>query len=360
MVGNEYLKKIYSGKTVLVTGHTGFKGSWLSLWLDQLGAEVVGYSDKVPTAPSHHEILELDLKSIAGDVRNLELLTKTVEDIKPDVVFHLAAQPLVRYSYKNPIETYDTNVMGSLKLYEACRKVDSIRAIVSITTDKVYYNKEWNYGYRENDTLGGYDPYSSSKSCMEIMTASIRNSYFNLNEYGRSHQTLISTVRAGNVIGGGDWACDRLIPDLVRSVIKNETVSIRSPKAVRPWQHVLEPLYGYLLVGARLVSGEKEFASAFNFGPISRADITVQDICQRFSNVWSGFKFEIDEDHAKNSHETKFLQLDSSKALAQLAWKPVWDDDPFSKTFLWYREYYENGKTISNNQLSDYIKAISA
>jgi CDP-glucose 4,6-dehydratase len=242
----------YKDKTVLITGHTGFKGSWLSFWLTQLGAKVVGYALEAPTVPNHIELLTLDIISINGDIRDLEKLNKTFEEYKPDIVFHLAAQPIVKISYEDPIETYETNVIGALKVFEACRKTN-VKAIINITSDKAYENKEWIWGYRENDPLGGYDPYSSSKGCADLLANSYRSSYFNPKEYQKSHNTLLASCRAGNVIGGGDWAQDRLMTDIMLSVSQGKKVSIRNPYATRPWQHVLEPLSGYLLVGQKLL-----------------------------------------------------------------------------------------------------------
>jgi len=349
---------IYAGKKVLITGHTGFKGSWLSLWLHQLGAEVVGYSKEIPTQPSHFELLDLPIETITGDVRDGEKLKEVVAKHRPDLVFHLAAQPLVRLSYNKPVETYETNVIGSLKLYEACR-ASEIKAIVSITTDKVYHNQEWLWGYRENDPLGGYDPYSSSKGCMELMTDSYRNSYFNLSKYKESHQTLLATARAGNVIGGGDWAEDRLIPDLVRGVVKGEAAIIRSPQSVRPWQHVLEPLYGYLLLGEQLLRENTSFAEAWNFGPLQRANITVGAICEVFKKEWPAFSYIVDTNQVQEMHETNFLQLDSTKSFTRLNWQPQWDDDPFSQTINWYYQFSTENKVISKSQLKAYTNSFS-
>ena len=226
---------IYKDKTVLVTGHTGFKGSWLCFWLKQMGAKVVGYSLEAPTTPNHFELLNLDITSIKGNIKDLEHLNTVFQTYKPDIVFHLAAQALVKYSYENPIETYETNVMGTLKVFEASR-INNVKAIVNITSDKAYENKEWIWGYRENDPMGGYDPYSSSKGCADILATSYRNSFFNIKDYKKTHNTLIATCRAGNVIGGGDWAKDRLITDIMISVSQDKKVSIRNPKATRPWQ----------------------------------------------------------------------------------------------------------------------------
>jgi len=279
---------IYKNKKVLITGHTGFKGSWLALWLKELGAEVIGYALKPPTTPSHYELLtqqptdNLNIISIEGDIRNYIKLNEIFQSYKPEIVFHLAAQPLVRYSYINPVETFETNVMGTINVFEACRNCESVRAIVNITSDKCYENKEWVWGYRESDPMGGYDPYSASKGCAELVTSAYRNSFFTPSYplTDSPPRVLLASARAGNVIGGGDWADDRLIPDIMRATAKNESVIIRNPKATRPWQHVLEPLSGYLLLGQKLLEGRKEFAGGWNFGPDDESNITVENLIE--------------------------------------------------------------------------------
>ena len=271
---------IYNNKTVLVTGHTGFKGSWLCFWLIQMGAKVIGYSLEPPTSPNHFELLNLDMVSVIGDIRDSNRLNAVFAQYQPEIVFHLAAQPLVRLSYKEPVETFETNVIGTLKVFEACRNTKSVRAIVNITSDKCYENKEWVWGYRENDPMGGYDPYSASKGCAELVTSSYRNSFFNVNEYGKSHNVLLASCRAGNVIGGGDWAKDRLMTDIMVAVSEGKKVVIRNPRATMPWQHVLEPLSGYLMLGQKLLEGKKEFAQAWNFGPGEQGAITVKEVVE--------------------------------------------------------------------------------
>ena len=271
---------IYNNKTVLVTGHTGFKGSWLCFWLIQMGAKVIGYSLEPPTSPNHFELLNLDMVSVIGDIRDSDKLNAVFAQYQPEIVFHLAAQPLVRLSYKEPVETFETNVIGTLKVFEACRNTKSVRAIVNITSDKCYENKEWVWGYRENDPMGGYDPYSASKGCAELVTSSYRNSFFNVNEYGKSHNVLLASCRAGNVIGGGDWAKDRLMTDIMVAVSEGKKVVIRNPRATMPWQHVLEPLSGYLMLGQKLFEGKKEFAQAWNFGPGEQGAITVKEVVE--------------------------------------------------------------------------------
>jgi CDP-glucose 4,6-dehydratase len=346
---------IYKDKTVLVTGHTGFKGSWLIYWLHKMGANVIGYSLEAPTNPNHIGLLNLDITSIIGDIRDLEKLNLIFETYKPDIVFHLAAQALVRLSYENPIETYETNVMGTLKVFEACRK-NNVKAVVNITSDKAYENREWIWGYRESDRLGGYDPYSSSKSCADILTNSYRNSYFNPKEYKKTHNTLLASCRAGNVIGGGDWAKDRLIPDIMISVSQRENVNIRNPYATRPWQHVLEPLSGYLQIGQKLLEEKVEFAEAWNFGPSDEESITVEEVVQNVKKHWDKINYEINCD-SNQLYEANLLKLDCSKAHVLLKWKDVWDSDAtFEKTVQWYKVFYERQKILTNEDLMEYIK----
>lgn len=345
----------YKGKKVFVTGNSGFKGSWLVLWLLKLGAKVVGYSLYLPTDPNHHEILNLDFETISGDVRNLEKLLKTIKSFQPDIVFHMAAQSLVRKSYKSPVETFETNIIGTVNVFEACRLIESIRAIVNVTSDKCYENREWIWGYRENDPVGGHDPYSASKGCAEIVTESYRKSFFPLEEYQKSHQTLVSSVRAGNVIGGGDWGVDRLVPDIMRAANQNKKVIIRNPQATRPWQHVLEPLSGYLVLGQQLLEGKQEFSGAWNFGPTDEGHRNVLAVVRELQKHWSNIYYQIATDE-KNPHEANFLKLDCSKAYAKLKWKSVWDSSTtFAKTAKWYREYYESKYVLSEEQLAEYI-----
>ena len=346
---------IYKNKTVLVTGHTGFKGSWLVYWLNKMGAKVIGYSLEAPTTPSHIELLNLNIISIVGDIRDLEKLNQTFEIYKPDIVFHLAAQALVRLSYENPIETYETNVIGTLKVFEACR-IAKVKAIVNITSDKAYENKEWIWGYRENDPMGGYDPYSSSKGCADILASSYRNSYFNTKDYKIKHNTLLATCRAGNVIGGADWAKDRLITDIMLSVSQGKRVSIRNPKATRPWQHVLEPLSGYLQIGQKLLEEKLEFSDAWNFGPSDERSITVEEVVKNVKKHWDKIDYEINSD-LNQLHEANLLKLDCSKAHILLKWRDVWNSQTtFEKTVNWYKSYYEENKNILTRQdLDSYV-----
>jgi len=346
---------IYKDRTVLVTGHTGFKGSWLVYWLKQMGANVMGYSLEAPTTPNHISLLNLDIISTIGDIRDLDKLNQTFEMYKPEIVFHLAAQPLVRLSYENPIETYETNVIGTLKVFEACRKAN-VKAIVNITSDKAYENKEWIWGYRENDPMGGYDPYSSSKGCADLLANSYRSSYFNPNEYKKTHNTLLASCRAGNVIGCGDWAEDRLITDIMHSVSEGKKVSIRNPHATRPWQHVLEPLSGYLHIGQKLLEEKVEFSEAWNFGPSDEGSITVEEVVNHVKSHWDKIDYEINRD-PNQLHEANLLKLDCSKAHVLLQWKDVWDSQTtFEKTVKWYKSYYEeNGKNLTLEDLVSYV-----
>ncbi len=351
---------IYYGTSVLVTGHTGFKGSWLSLWLMLMGAKVIGYSKGIPTEPSHFSLLVRDgylkdLIDIRGDVRDSKKLEIVFAQYKPEIVFHLAAQPLVGYSYESPLETYETNVIGTLKVLEAARKTN-VKAIVNITSDKCYENKEWVWGYREIDSLGGYDPYSSSKACAEILTSSYRNSFFNLNDYKIKHNTLLASCRAGNVIGGGDWAKDRLVPDIMVAASRNEKVKIRRPNSIRPWQHVLEPLSGYLMIGQKLLEGKREFAEAWNFGPSDDSNITVEEVIKNMKNFWNKIDYEVDVSSQK-FYESTLLKLDCSKANTKLKWKSVWNSQKtFERTVTWYKSFYENDKILSVADLENYIK----
>ncbi len=345
---------IYTGKTVLVTGHTGFKGSWLSFWLHQMGAKVIGYSLEAPTTPSHFELLNLDIISVIGDIRDLDALNETFVTYKPDIVFHLAAQALVRLSYENPIETYETNVIGTLKVFETCRK-HAVKAIVNVTSDKAYENKEWLWGYRENDPMGGYDPYSTSKGCAELLTSSYRNSYFNPYEYTQSHVTLLASCRAGNVIGGGDWARDRLMSDIILSVSQGKRVTLRNPNATRPWQHVLEPLSGYLVIGQKLLEEKVEFGEAWNFGPSAEGSTSVQEVVQNVKKYWDKIDYEINCD-PNQLHEANLLKLDCSKAHIRLHWKEVWDSQTtFEKTVTWYKTFYERNELQTSEDLQCYI-----
>jgi CDP-glucose 4,6-dehydratase len=346
---------IYRGRRVLVTGHTGFKGSWLALWLTRLGARVVGYSLPAPTQPDHWGLLGLDIPSVTGDVRDGARLREVIAEYRPEVVFHLAAQPLVRRSYRDPVDTFATNILGTLQLYEACRQAPDLRAVVTVTSDKVYENHRWAWGYRETDALGGYDPYSCSKACTELVTACYRNSFWNPSAYGSAHHVLVASVRAGNVIGGGDWAEDRLVPDVIRAAVRGEVVTLRSPRAVRPWQHVLEPLSGYLLVGQRLFEGRTEFAGAWNFGPGEDGVMNVEALVRQLALSWPKIAYQA-LPVAPGLHEAELLMLDSAQARLKLGWRPVWGwARGVEMTVTWYRDYYEGGRVTTEDCLRTYI-----
>lgn len=312
----------WQGKRVFLTGHTGFKGGWLSLWLQQLGAQLTGYALPAPTNPSLFERARVaeGMSSVIGDIRDGGKLAAAMRDAAPEIVIHMAAQPLVRRSYVDPVETYSTNVMGTVHLLEAVRQCSSVRAVVNVTTDKCYENKEWVWAYRENEPMGGYDPYSNSKGCAELVTSAYRNSFFNPEKYDQ-HQVALASARAGNVIGGGDWAADRLIPDILTAYAQGKPVVIRSPRAIRPWQHVLEPLSGYLTLAERLHRDGVAYAEAYNFGP--RADDTqpVEWIVRELAALWGeGASWHIDA--GEHPHEATFLKLDIAKAAHRLAWHP--------------------------------------
>lgn len=347
----------YRGRKVLVTGHTGFKGSWLCLWLREIGADVVGYALPPPTEPSHFNLLNLDIESIFGDIRDLSALVKTVNRVNPVAVFHLAAQPLVRRSYREPVDTFTSNIIGTVNVLEACRSCDNVRAIISVTSDKVYENRESTIPYVEEDNLGGSDPYSSSKSCAELVTSSYRHSFFPPKDFGTKHHVLLASARAGNVIGGGDWAEDRLIPDAARAATRGETVVIRNPRSIRPWQHVLEPLAGYLALGQMLLEGRTTFAEAWNFGPDDEGNVEVGNIIDRLVHVWPAIRSEGDAGPA-GPHETNILKLNSAKAQRKLGWRPVWDwEEAVDRAGNWYRRLHE-GKSISSQvDLYDYVTA---
>ena len=355
MVAENFFQGIYKGLRVLITGHTGFKGSWLGLWLSSMGTKVGGYSLAPEQSPNHFELLDIECSSVIGDIRNTENLCRVFQEHQPEIVFHLAAQPLVRCSYLEPVETFETNVLGLVNLFEACRKTDSIKAVVVVTSDKCYKDQHWAKGYQETDRLGGYDPYSASKACAELVTNCYRQSFFNINEYAKSHTTLIASARAGNVIGGGDWSKDRLIPDIMRATAQGKKALIRNPGSVRAWQHVLEPLSGYLLLGQRLFEGKTEFAQAWNFGPPADGDCSVEQLAMNLQEYWAKADFEFGLDPG-TMHETNVLRLDCSKAQRDLGWEPVWDNkEGITATAQWYKAYYEDGQVLTQKQLTKYI-----
>lgn len=340
-------KDIYKHKKILVTGHTGFKGSWLTLWLNKLGAEVVGYSLQPNTEPSLFKTINLEniCTSIYGDIRDKEHLDKVFNEHKPEIVFHLAAQPLVRLSYLEPVKTYETNVIGVLNTLESARKAGSVKIFVNVTTDKCYENIEKDYAYQEDDKMGGYDMYSSSKACSEILTSSYRNSFLK-----DSSSFMLASARAGNVIGGGDWALDRLVPDCARSISKNEKIVIRNPFATRPWQHVLEPISGYLTLAARLLQNGIMYAEGFNFGPNPDSVLQVGQITQKMVKYWG--KGEVIVSKTDDFHEANLLQLNITKSNKVLGWNPKYNaDEAIQKSVEWYKRFYK-GEDMINFTLS--------
>ena len=341
----------WTGRRVLVTGHTGFKGGWLSLWLNELGADVTGFSLPAPTDPSFFEQTRLAelVTHIEGDVRDLAAVEAAVREAKPEVVFHLAAQPLVRLSYDQPVETYATNVMGTAHVLEACRRTEGVQAVVCVTSDKCYENREWVWPYREGDPMGGHDPYSSSKGAAELIVSAYRRSFFQAG-------TKIASVRAGNVIGGGDWAADRLVPDIVRALLAGELPQIRNPDSIRPWQHVLDALSGYLLVAERLLEGRDQFACGWNFGPSDDDTQPVRWIVDRMLSAW-GSDLQWEQPKLVQPHEAVLLKLDCSKARGELGWKPrLRLEDALRKVVEWHSEVANGGdaREISRRQLNEY------
>ena len=360
----------YKGKNVLVTGHTGFKGGWLSLWLSELGANVIGYSLPPTTTPNLFDAVKLGkyITHTEGDINLFKSLKNVFTQHRPDIVFHLAAQPIVRKSYKDPRETFETNVLGTLNVLEEIRATDSVKTAVIVTSDKCYKNKEWEFAYRENDELGGLDPYSASKSCAEILTAAYRESFFNPNDYGTTHNTIITTVRAGNVVGGGDWGEYRLVPDCVRNLHENHSIEIRNPAAVRPWQYVLDPLYGYLLLGANIIEQGYQHGNEWNFGPDDNNCINVESLVMKLIKSWGKGDYNIQNKF--EFRETKLLRLNSNKARKLLGWHPKFDIvEAIDRTINWYKLYYLNNKNnISEldsilreymiNEIQDYEKRL--
>jgi CDP-glucose 4,6-dehydratase len=339
------------GKRVLVTGHTGFKGSWLSLWLQSCGAEVHGIALPPEAQPNHWQLLRLDMPSYEQDIRDGEALSRLVQDINPEVVFHLAAQAYVRRSYRDPMATWDINVLGTGHLLQACRTLADLKALVVVTTDKCYKNNEWQRGYREDDTLGGHDPYSASKAATELLVSSFRDSFFQ-----EAGSPLLATARAGNVVGGGDWSEDRLIPDAMRAVAQGEALVIRAPNATRPWQHVLEALAGYVMLAERLLAGDRACARAWNFGPDREGNRPVKEVLQALA---SGFPELCWKTQASDLHETGLLYLDSTAAREQLHWRSRWSfDATMAATAEWYRAKLGDGEVISRTQLEAYLHCV--
>ncbi len=354
----------WRGKRVFLTGHTGFKGSWLSLWLKMWGVNLTGYALQPPTQPSLFEMAQVakGMKSVIGDIRDLAKLKTEMLEANPEIIIHMAAQPLVRYSYLNPVETFSTNIMGTIHALEAARSLKHLKAFLNVTSDKCYENKERESGYTEVETLGGYDPYSNSKACAELVTASYRNSFFNPDQYEK-HGVGVASARAGNVIGGGDWAEDRLIPDIYRSVQKGEKVKIRNPKSTRPWQHVLEPLGGYLYLCEAVYKKGPEFGEAFNFGPkeidVKEVEWIVKEIL-RLNPKAPGYELEGDQ---QNYHEAGYLKLVCTKAEKRLGWQPRWDlARTLEKITEWNKSFVEDDKNIAKislRQIGEFLEAKS-
>lgn len=356
-IGRRVNPSFWKGKRVFLTGHTGFKGSWLSIWLHELGAEVKGYALAPNTTPSLFEEARIGelIDSEQGDIRNYRNIKKSIEDFDPDILIHMAAQPLVRLSYQEPLETFETNVMGTANVLQAARGCERLKAIVSVTTDKCYENKEWVWGYREDEAMGGHDPYSSSKGCAELVTAAYRRSFFNTKE-----TASLASARAGNVIGGGDWADDRLIPDILRAFEKSKPVVIRNPLSTRPWQHVLEPLSGYLVLAESLYTQGQSFAEGWNFGPRDEDCQPVNWILDKMVKDWKGnASWKLDKDN--NPHEAGFLKLDCSKAKARLRWEPKWDlDETLEKIITWHQLWLKgvDVQELCKKEIASYNKGI--
>jgi CDP-glucose 4,6-dehydratase len=356
------IKDFFKNRKILITGHTGFKGSWLSLLLNQLGAQVYGYALTPPTSPSLYEAARIDelITSFIGDIRDYTHLSDVIQKVQPEIILHMAAQPLVRQSYKFPVETYSVNVMGTVHLLDACRNVSSVKAIVNVTTDKCYENREWHWGYREDEPMGGFDPYSNSKGCSELITSAFRSSYFNPEKFAE-HGVGLATARAGNVIGGGDWAEDRLIPDFIRAIINGESVNIRSPFAIRPWQFVMEPLYGYLILAYKLYTQGPKFSGGWNFGPSDEDAKNVEWITRTVCELWGqGASYSIDSN--PQPHEANYLKLDCSKARAELDWTPAWDIYTTLESIVdWNKALLadQNMREVTEIQISKYLQNIS-
>lgn len=349
----------YGGSRVFVTGHTGFKGSWLSAWLDELGATVIGYALDPPTEPSLFERAGIERRLAThhiDDVADVDTLTRTMRETKPEFVFHLAAQPLVRASYSDPRSTFETNVMGTVHVLEAIRATPSVRSAVVVTSDKCYENHEWEYAYRENDAMGGHDPYSSSKGCAELVCSAYRRSFM-----ARPDSPGLATARAGNVIGGGDWATDRILPDCARALSQGQPVQVRNPAAIRPWQHVLESLSGYLWLGSRLAEEPRRFSQGWNFGPADGETWPVSALVEKFVAEWGGGDWRAPEHPSEQLHEAGYLRLDASKAVSLLRWRPVWATDAaVTATARWYRRCEEDPSAaigLVREDIAEYVAA---
>jgi CDP-glucose 4,6-dehydratase len=356
-------RNFWQGRRVFLTGHTGFKGAWLSLWLTDMGAQVTGYALPAPTEPNLFELVAPlpNFHSVIADVRNREMLAKAIQAAKPEMVIHMAAQSLVLESYRNPVETYESNVMGTVNLLEAVRLTPGIKAVVNVTTDKCYENREWDWGYRENDPLGGRDPYSNSKSCSEMITLTYRQSFFNGGGCSQS-SPAVTTVRAGNVIGGGDWAPDRLMADCMRALLRQENIQMRNPQSVRPWQHVLEPLCGYLMLAEKLLVEGPAFAGAWNFGPMAEDAKTVEWIVKEICAMWGTEAGYETGASAQTEHEAYSLRLDTSKARLQLGWSPRWSiHQTLDKVVQWTKAYQTKAdlRQVTLAQIHEYEQQVA-
>lgn len=347
---NKNFNNAFYGKKILITGHTGFKGSWLSLWLNQLGATVIGYSLDPKNKNDNFNIIDLqnNVIDIRGDIRDFDKLNKVFTDYKPEIVFHLAAQPLVKYSYEKPKETYEVNIVGTMNILEAIRLHESTKIGIMVTSDKCYENKEWPWGYRENDPMGGHDIYSSSKGCCELLISSYRNSYFAEEKFSE-HKKIIASVRAGNVIGGGDWSIDRIIPDCIRALESNKKIIIRNPSAIRPWQHVLEPLSGYLLLTEKIINNGILFSGAWNFGPSLNNIVPVEKLVTGIIDIFGRGDWTAENLGQVNFHEANLLNLDISKAKFTLNWQPKWSlQQTLENTIEWYKNYTSSSTEMIN------------
>jgi CDP-glucose 4,6-dehydratase len=358
-LGVDLFSSFYRNKVVLITGHTGFKGSWLSIWLNELGAKVIGYGLKSNTDNDNFEVAGLAdrIIDIRGDIRDYENLQHVFEKYKPQIVFHLAAQPLVRLSYENPKETYEINLMGTLNVLQCIRNSESVKVGIIVTTDKCYENKEQIWSYRENDAMGGYDPYSSSKACTELLIASYRNSFMNPKDYPK-HQKSVASVRAGNVIGGGDWSKDRIVPDCIKALMENRAIEIRNPSSIRPWQYVLEPLSGYMLLAFKMYNDGIKYSGAWNFGPNEDSIIPVKRIVTMLIDNW-GCGYSIDKPDTNAPHEANLLSLDCTKAKKHLNWFPKLNiEDTIKLTVDWYKHFSDKDVySLCVKQIESYCKS---